>query len=121
MEVWKLYRQGLRPLEIAQKLQIPYHRVSGAVTRGRSLGLLPMKQTYTLSYIMQMRSITMGRMGRDVVHRLSREQQNWLVDKAAEMGCETVAEYITEMIRDDYEREASALDGCATGKKETGR
>jgi len=102
-------------------MQIPYHRVSGAVSRGRSLGLLPMKQTYTLSYIMQMRSITMGRLGRDLIYQLSQEQQNWLVDKAADMGCETIAEYITEVIRDEYEREASIAAGCATGKKETGR
>ena len=36
---------------------------------------------------------------------LTMEQTVWLVSQASEIGCQTVSEFLIELVRDEYERE----------------
>jgi hypothetical protein len=41
---------------------------------------------------------------RDIVQALDNDQFDWLCASAARIGCGTVAEYLTELARDEFER-----------------
>ena len=41
---------------------------------------------------------------RDIVQALDNDQFDWLCESTARIGCDTVAEYLTELARDEFER-----------------
>jgi hypothetical protein len=41
---------------------------------------------------------------RDIVQVLDSDQFEWLCASTAKVGCENIAEYLTELARDEYER-----------------
>ena len=80
-----------------------------------------MRRLYGLQYHLQMCGIKIGRLKADVVDNLNKAQQNWLVSQAVEMGCSSVAEYVTEMIRDEYEHANASAEREAGDQKIGGR
>ena len=48
-------------------------------------------------------SIRYGRMG-TIVQALDSQQFEWLCASAAKINCESIAEYLLELIRDEHER-----------------
>jgi hypothetical protein len=41
---------------------------------------------------------------RNIVQALDNDQFDWLCASAARINCESIAEYLTEIVRDEYEK-----------------
>jgi hypothetical protein len=102
-------RAGNTPHEIAQTLGKSYTFALQAQRRAQQMGLLPPKikpkpatRTSVRDFVCNY-GMRQGRIG-DVIAELSAEQQNWLLLKSSRLGCSTVAEYLTELVRDEFER-----------------
>lgn len=107
-KIWDLYREGYKVTEISRMMNLSYPMVSSAVGRGRRAGILEPKSSYTLPYLLQINSLQVGRLKKDIINKLSQRQQNWLVNKSVDLGCESLAEYIVEVLRDEYEKDRAS-------------
>ena len=45
---------------------------------------------------------------KDIVQALNNDQFDWLCASAARINCESIAEYLTELVRDQYEEAEEA-------------
>lgn len=93
--------------EIGQILGFSYEQVVRRIARARQRGLIPPKtkaeprqaaRDFVKNY-----SKSMGHVG-DVMVALSKDQQRWLMGEATKLGCQTIAEYLTELVRDEHAR-----------------
>ena len=41
---------------------------------------------------------------KDIAQALNNDQFDWLCAETAKIGCESIAEYLTEIVRDEYEK-----------------
>jgi hypothetical protein len=103
-----MFRAGGTPREIAAAMGLRYDTVLKAQARARDKGLLPPKRRphprqVAQTYVRNNR-VVMGHVS-DVLVALTREQRVWLVKQTEELGCVNIAEYLTELTRDEYERE----------------
>ena len=48
---------------------------------------------------------------KDIAQALDNDQFDWLCASTAKINCESIAEYLTELVRDQYEE----AKGCAMG------
>lgn len=98
-----MFRKGKPVREIACSLGLPSHRVSSAISRGRAKGALPPRdQDFTNPYLFRKFGIKAGGVSM-ILENLAPEQKVWLFEEASKIGCETIAEYLLERVRDDYE------------------
>ena len=101
--VWELFLQGKSVPQIADELGIPKSSASSAVARGRQKGHLPPPRfRYRMSYMLKQHGMYTGNMS-DIFNNLTVDQRHWVIDQAERIGCETVAEYILELLRDGHE------------------
>ena len=105
LKIWETYRQGHEPKEIAKKMGLSPCAVRTALTRGRMNGSLPpLKRTRNLKHLLMKHNLRNGHI-REVFDNLTMEQTRWLIDEASEIECQTVSEFLIELVRDEYERE----------------
>ena len=105
LQIWEAYRQGHESKEIADMLGLSRPAVRTALSRGRKNGSLPeLKRTGNLKHLLMKHNLRNGHI-REVFDNLTMEQTVWLVSQASEIECQTVSEYLIEMVRDEYERE----------------
>lgn len=112
-KIWDLYNEGVSRHEIAEKFGVSLQSVSAAITRGRQHGRVPPRKPLSPKYhIMKMTYASGVKIGRlsDVTSSLTSEQVDWLVFEASKVGCSSIAEYITEVVRDEYERQHTTAD-----------
>jgi hypothetical protein len=107
-EVAVLRRAGNSPAEIAQTINRSYTFVLQAQGRARDIGLLPPRpkpnpRQSARNYVSN-RGIIMGHIS-DVVMALTEKQKAWLILETERLGCATISEYLTELARDEYEKE----------------
>jgi len=100
----RLYRdEGLMPTEIMVRMKLPSGVVRVALAKAtRRKEIVPhryLPTNHSLRYYASRAGIRMGSIG-DVGDALSSEQRQWVVDQMSRMGCESVAEYLTELVRD---------------------
>tara|TARA_R110002153_G_scaffold37733_1_gene110276 strand:+ start:1482 stop:1841 length:360 start_codon:yes stop_codon:yes gene_type:complete len=107
LQIWETYRQGHESKEIAEMMGLSRCVVRTALTRGRKSGSLPpLKRTGNLKHLLRAANLRNGHI-REVFENLTMEQTVWLVSQASEIECQTVSEYLVELVRDEYEREKS--------------
>jgi hypothetical protein len=105
LKIWEAYRQGHESKEIAEMMGLSRCAVRTALTRGRKNGSLPpLKRTSSVPHLLRMANLRNGNV-RDVFDNITTEQTWWLVEQVSEIGCQTVSEYLIELVRDEYERE----------------
>ena len=101
--IWDLHNAGLGNVEIAEKLSLHRTRVSSALARGRQKGIIaPPERNHDLGYLIRREGRHMGTFS-EISDRLTLGQRHWLVTQAVDLGCATLAEFLTEVIRDQYE------------------
>jgi len=105
---WDLALQGRTPAEIATALGVKPKSVYGMIYRGRNKGLDLKRVESSLSprYRLRKAGIDLGNM-RWVFKHLSAEQQTWAVQQALDYQCETLSEFILEVLRDTFEEHVS--------------
>lgn len=112
--IWELYLAGMDRHEIAEQVGKSTASVSAAITRGRQVGVIPMPKPkpkqFRVKKLLHGNGLKVGNMGW-MMDALSLEQIEWLVVDASRIGCDTLAEYITEIVRDEYERKRVERSG----------
>lgn len=98
-----LAREGVRPTEIASKLDIPRSSVASIVDHARRRGQIPPRsqQNRGLKYLVTKTGIGYGRM-KDLHDALTLEQQRWLMNECVELGVSSILEYMLELVRDAH-------------------
>ena len=105
LKIWEAYRQGHESKAIAEMMGLSRSAVRTALTRGRRNGSLPpLKRTGNLKHMLRASNLRNGNI-REVFDNITMEQTVWLVSQASEIGCQTVSEYLIELVRDEYEKE----------------
>ena len=103
-KVWELHLQGCKNYEIAQIMGFTQDRVGRAIMRGRAKGELPIPKIIQPVCDRRATYIKRGTVN-SIVEGLSEEQNYWLVDEARKLGCDSLSEYILEIVRDVFEME----------------
>jgi len=81
-----------------------YSRVVRGVVEARKAGMIPPRKVKAsprqqVKYLFANRRIKLGFMS-DILLGLTPDQLDWLAVETDKVGCASVAEYITEMVRD---------------------
>jgi transposase len=101
-DVWALRNKGFGNKQIAEILGLSIQTVNSAIRRGREQGTVKRVRPAPDRFIGT--KVKRGNVS-DVLASISEEQREWLLKTTNQTGCDTVAEYITEMVRDQYEME----------------
>ena len=105
LKIWETYRQGHESKEIADMLGLSRCAVRTALSRGRKNGSLPaLKRASNLKHLLRAANLRNGHI-REVFENLTMDQTRWLVSQASEIECQTVSEFLIELVRDEFERE----------------
>ena len=102
--VAEMHRAGRSHAEIQKATGFGYTKVVRAVVIARKAGIVPPRKNKStprqqVKYLFANRRIKLGFMG-DILLGLTPEQLDWLSVETDKVGCASVAEYITEMVRD---------------------
>jgi predicted transcriptional regulator len=105
-KIWKMTLAGMTAPAIAQELGVKFALVNSAVRRGRENGVVPRRKRknplkHGTKNHMRLGSISY------IIKQLSEEQLDWLVINAHKCECETVSEYILEIVRDAFFEEVA--------------
>jgi len=104
LKIWELYLAGHSVREIESELGFKFGKVNSALRRGRESGVIPprrnerplrMQVDGTQSYT-RLGSISF------ILNSLNLDQMHWLAAEIRTCGCETVAEFILELVRDAH-------------------
>lgn len=105
LQIWQEYNDGADPKKIAEGIGLSFCAVRKAISRGRKTGAVePLDRTRDFKHQLRKRRLSKGSM-KEVFGSISKDQQIWLLEQTSEIGCETVAEYLVELVRDAYEEE----------------
>jgi len=96
-----MYLAGKSNAEIEREMNLSRATVSSAVSRGRDYGLIPPKRKRTNVDKVLGGHIRRGSISR-IIAGLDQDQANWLIDQALKLKCETISEFISEIILDAY-------------------
>jgi len=101
-------RAGNSNREIAQTLKISYDQVGTAVFRARQRNILPPKPVaepkQAIIDFCKSNNIRQGRIS-NMMLALSKEERVWMVGAAHKDGYETLAEWLTDVVREKYDKE----------------
>jgi len=102
LKIWDLSKAGLSPKQISHKTGFKFAKVNSALRRGREAKILPPIVKSQLSN--QFGRQTYMRLGSvsSICNALSEDQLNWLGNEARRLECETVSEFILELVRDAH-------------------
>jgi len=101
-------RAGNSNGEIAQTLGMTYDQVGTAVFRARQRKILPPKPVaepkQAIIDFCKSNNIRQGRIS-NMMLELSKEERVWMVGAAHKDGYETLAEWLTDVVRSQYDKE----------------
>jgi len=102
--VAEMHRAGHSYAAIQLATGLGYNRVVRGVVEARKAGMIPPRKVKAsprqqVKYLFANRRIKLGFMS-DILLGLTPEQLDWLAVETDKVGCASVAEYITEMVRD---------------------
>lgn len=107
-EVAVLRRAGNRNGEIAEMLKISYDQVVRAVFQARKRNILPPKPKanprQAVLDLVKGNGMRQGRIS-DTMMALSKPERVWLIGQAQRDGYETLAEWLTDLVRAEYDKE----------------
>jgi len=105
LKIWKLSKDGLSAREISAKLGFKFNKVNSALRRGREANELPPIFKKAISHARHHKNyLRLGSIS-TVLDALTNEQVEWLATQTRSLGCETVAEFIAELVRDAHANE----------------
>jgi hypothetical protein len=116
MQVADLMAAGHTEAEIMDKLGASKWAVRSAKARGRQLGVIPPhkpKPGYA-AFIARLgkERFHIGKMAQ-ALKPLSDDERNWLLDRAQGDGYESVAEYLCDVIRAEYDKTLAKKEKAA--------
>jgi len=102
--VAELHRAGHSHVAIQLATGFGYTKVVRAVVEARKAGMIPPRKVKAsprqqVKYLFANRRIKLGCMS-DILLAMTPDQLDWLAVETDKVGCASVAEYITEMVRD---------------------
>jgi hypothetical protein len=101
-------RAGNSNGEIAQTLGLTYDQVGTAVFKARQRNILPPKPKanprQAVLDLVKGNGLRQGRVS-DMMMALSKEEKVWLIGDAQREGYETIAEWLTDVVRAKYDKE----------------
>ena len=105
LKIWQLSKDGLSAREISAKLGFKFNKVNSALRRGREANELPPIFKKAISHARHHKNyLRLGSIA-TVLDALTNEQVEWLATQTRSLGCETVAEFIAELVRDAHANE----------------
>ncbi len=105
LKIWQLSKDGLSAREISAKLGFKFNKVNSALRRGREANELPPIFKKAISHARHHKNyLRLGSIS-TVLDALTNEQVEWLATQTRSLGCETVAEFIAELVRDAHANE----------------
>jgi len=99
--IWAMHNAGSSQKVIAAKFNVSSAVVSGAINRGRKSGHAKLK-VKTVTTVYNKSTCMWGYIGQ-IRDQLSPDQAEWLFHSAEDCECNSVAEYIAELVLDAYE------------------
>ena len=102
----EMHRAGHSHAAIQLATGLGYSRVVRGVVEARKAGMIPPRKVKAsprqiVKYLFANRNIKLGYMS-DILLALTPDQLDWMAKETDKMGCESVAEYITEIMRDAH-------------------
>ena len=105
LKIWQLSKDGLSARQISKKLGFKFGKVNSALRRGRESGVIPRPTTKPISNGSQHKNYLKFGSISMVLDALTNQQIEWLATQTRQLGCETVAEFIVEVVRDTHANE----------------
>ena len=104
--VAEMHRAGHSHAAIQLATGFGYTKVVRAVVIARKAGIVPPRKNKStprqqVKYLFANRRIKLGFMS-DILLAMTPAQLDWMAKETVKMGCESVAEYITEIMRDAH-------------------
>jgi len=107
-EVAIMRRAGNSNREIAQTLGLTYDQVGSAVFKVRQRNWLPPKPKanprQAVLDLVKGNGLRQGRIS-DMMMALSKEEKVWLIGETQRDGYETIAEWLTDVVREKHDKE----------------
>lgn len=95
-----MYRQGLDIHAIADRTGYHRQKVYSAIRRSIARGnLKPRERPATPKLTLRRSGLNMGSI-RELCNALSPDQLDWLCEETLKVGCESIGEYLEEIVRD---------------------
>ena len=95
---------GASNMEVAEKLGLSQNRVAYYVRQGRMSGKItsrrPIKNVDAIKFL-QNSYMRLGTVS-EIVSDLTQDQIEWIIEQTKDLNCETIAEFITELVRDAH-------------------
>lgn len=102
LKIWEISLAGSSTREIAHQTGWKFGKVNSALRRGRDAGVIPRPQTKPISSGSHHKNyMRLGNVSA-ILDALSNDQVEWLAAEARKLRCESLAEYIVEIIRDAH-------------------
>jgi len=102
----EMHKAGHSHAAIQLATGLGYSRVVRGVVEARKAGMIPPRKVKAsprqiVKYLFANRNIKLGYMS-DILLALTPDQLDWMAKETDKMGCDSVAEYITEIMRDAH-------------------
>lgn len=111
--VVEFYRTGLTQPQITERTGLSASQINRLVRKAKDTGLLPERAPASSKRARRCRlydayCVTDGRVA-DVYDALDDAQFIWLAEETRKCGCATIAEYLTELVRDAHAEATESL------------
>ena len=107
----KLYLEGNSITDISRATGRTEGALKTMLMRARQAGKIPkIARGNGVEYLCRKSGVRMGT-SREIVSALARDQVEWLFSESIRLKTRSVAEYITEIVRDAYEEEMEKRHG----------
>jgi hypothetical protein len=105
LKIWEMSLAGASSREIETELNFKFGKINSAVRRGRDAGVIPRPSVRPISSGSHHKNyMRLGNVSA-ILDALSEEQVEWLATEARKIKCESLSEYIVEIIRDAHANE----------------
>ena len=105
LKIWEMSLAGASSREIEAELDFKFGKVNSALRRGRDAGVIPRPQAKSISSGSHHKNyMRLGNVSA-ILDALTDKQVDWLATEARKIGCETVSEFIAELVRDAHANE----------------
>jgi len=105
LKIWQLSKEGLSAREISAKLGFKFNKVNSALRRGREANALPPILKKSISHSRQHKNYLKLSSISAVLDALTEEQVDWLATQTRQLECDSIAEFILELVRDAHAHE----------------
>ena len=102
LEIWDKSKNGLSAKQIVTESGWKFGKVNSALRRGRDAKILEPRKVKPISSGSHHRNyMKLGSISA-ICKGLTDEQVDWLATQTRELGCESLAEFILELVRDAH-------------------